>query len=97
MYARVARWEGGDSEAMRQAAEEIKSRAASGPPENVPAVGFTLLVDTDNGIGMAISLYETEEDRRKGDETLSSMTPPGEGMGRRVAVENFEVAVEVRP
>ena len=96
MYARVARWEGGEAEAMRGSVDEIKSQAASGPPEGGPAVGFTLLVDPDNGRGLAISLYETEEDRRKGDETLNSMTPPREGMGQRAAVENYEVAVEVR-
>jgi len=96
MYARVARWEGGDGEAMRRAGEEIKSRAESGPPEGVPSKGLLLLMDADNGIGLAISLFETEEDRRKGDETLSSMTPPNEGMGRRIAVENYEVAADVR-
>jgi hypothetical protein len=96
MYARVARWEGGEGEQMRRAAEEINSRAASGPPEGVPAVGFTLLIDPDAGTGMAISLYESEDDRRKGDETLSQMDPPGDGMGRRVSIDNYEVAVDVR-
>lgn len=44
---------------------------------------------------MAISLFETEEDYRQGDETLNAMSPPGEGMGRRVAVEKYEVAVQL--
>jgi hypothetical protein len=96
MYARVAKWEGGDAEAMRRSAEEINSRASSGPPEGVPAVGFLLLVDPDNGRGLAVSLFESEEDRQKGDETLNSMSPPDEGLGRRSSVENYEVAVDVR-
>jgi hypothetical protein len=91
MYARVAKWEGGDAEAMRRSAEEINSRASSGPPEGVPAVGFLLLVDPDNGRGLAVSLFESEEDRQKGDETLNSMSPPDEGLGRRSSVENYEV------
>jgi hypothetical protein len=81
---------------MRRSADEINSRAQSGPPEGVPAVGFLLLTDPDNGRGLAISLFETEDDRRKGDETLNSMSPPDDGMGRRAAVENYEVAVDVR-
>ncbi len=49
MYARVARWEGAEGEAMRRSAEEIGSRAATGPPEGVPATGFLLLIDPDGG------------------------------------------------
>lgn len=96
MYARVAKWEGADGAAMRRTAEEINSRASSGPPEGVPATGFLLLIDPDNGRGLTISLFETEEDRRKGDEVLNSMTPPTDGMGTRAAVENYEVAVDVK-
>ena len=96
MYARVARWEGADGDALRKSAEEINSRASSGPPEGVPAVGFLMLIDPDNGRGLAVSLFETEEDRRKGDETLNSMSPPDDGFGKRAGVDNYEVAVDVR-
>jgi hypothetical protein len=96
MYARVARFEGGEAEAIRQSAAEINSRAASGPPEGVPSTGFTLLIDPENGRGLAVGLFETEDDLRKGDETLNSMDPPGEGMGRRTSVETYEVAVDIR-
>jgi hypothetical protein len=81
---------------MRKSAEEINSRAASGPPEGVPSTGFMLLFDPDSGNGLAIGLFETEEDRRKGDEALNAMDPPESGMGKRVAVENYEVGVDVR-
>jgi hypothetical protein len=40
MYARVTKWEGGEGDRIRKAASEINSRAASGPPEGVPAKGF---------------------------------------------------------
>lgn len=96
MYARVARFEGGQADAIRQNAEEINSRAESGPPEGVPAKGFLLLVDPDNGRGLGISLFETEEDLRQGDEVLNSMSPPSEGMGRRTSLEIYEVAVDAR-
>jgi hypothetical protein len=96
MYARVAKWEGADAEAVRSTAEEINSRAESGPPEGVPAKGFLLLIDPDNGRSMAISFFETEEDRRQGDETLNAMNPPSDGMGSRSAVEMYEVAAELK-
>ncbi len=96
MHARVARFEGGEADALRQNAQEISSRAESGPPEGVPAKGFLLLVDPENGRGLGISLFETEEDLRKGDEVLNSMSPPSDGMGRRASVETYEVAVDVR-
>src|SRR3954449_5352061 len=96
MYARVAKWEGGDADGIRASAARMNAQAASGPPEGVPAVGFTLLIDPDNGRAVAIGLFETEEDVRKGDETLNAMTPPEDGMGRRASVEFYEVAIDVR-
>jgi hypothetical protein len=96
MYARVAHWEDGDGDAMRRTAQEMSERAATGPPEGVPAKGFLLLMDPERGTGMAISLFETEEDRRQGDEALNAMDPPGEGLGRRTTVEMYEVGVDVR-
>ncbi len=96
MHARVARFEGADANAIRRSAEQINADASSGPPEGVPAVGFLMLIDPDNGRGLAISLYENEDDMRTGDEVLNEMNPPGEGMGRRTSVEMYEVGVDVR-
>jgi hypothetical protein len=96
MYARVAKWEGADAEAMRTTAEQINADAGSGPPEGVPAKGFLLLIDPDAGRSIAISFYETEDDRRQGDETLNAMNPPGDGMGSRGPVEMYEVAAELK-
>src|SRR5690348_10298580 len=96
MYARVARWEGAESGAMRRSAEQIKSQASEGPPEGVPAKGFLLLVDPDNGRGLGITLFDTEEDLRKGDEVLKGMNPPDDSMGRRVSVETYEVALDAK-
>jgi hypothetical protein len=96
MYARVARWEGGDAGAIRASAAEIESQAQAGPPEGVPAVGFTMLVDPDGGRVIAISLFETEEDLRTGDATLNAMSPPGDGLGTRAPIEVYEVAIDLR-
>ncbi len=62
----------------------------------MPAKGFLLLIDPDNARQIVISLIETEEDLRKGDEVLNSMNPPEEGIGPRVAVEVYQIAVNVQ-
>jgi hypothetical protein len=97
MYARVVRWEGADAESLARTAKEIRTQAESqgGPPEGVPAKGLLILNDGENGRSLAISLFETEDDYREGDETLNSMSPPDEGFGKRVSVEKYEVAVQL--
>lgn len=97
MYARVARFEGADAGVMEKTAAEIRSRAEAeeGPPPGVPAKEFLLLHDTASGKALAITLFETEDEYRQGDETLNSMSPPGEGMGARAAVEKYELAAHV--
>jgi hypothetical protein len=97
MYARVVRWEGSNAEALERTASEIRAQAESrgGPPEGVPAKGFLVLNDGESGRRLAISFFETEEDYREGDETLNSMSPPGDEPGSRVSVEKYEVAVQL--
>jgi hypothetical protein len=96
MYARVAKWEGAEGDALRRSADEINAQAASGPPEGVPAKGFLMLIDPESGRSLSVALFETEEDRRQGDETLNSMTPSHDDVGKRTSVEMYEVAVDVR-
>ena len=97
MYARVARWEGAEAAALEESAAEIRARTESegGPPPGVPAKEFLLLQDTAGGKVIAITLFETEEDYREGDETLNTMSPPGAGMGERISVDKYELAVHV--
>jgi hypothetical protein len=94
MHARVATFEGGEPDQIRQTIEGIQERGASGPPEGVPSVGLLLLHRADEGKVMTIGLFETEEDLRQGDETLSSMDPPAGSPGQRVSVEMYEVGVK---
>ena len=96
MYARIARFEGMTGEQARKMAEDIRDNASSGPPEGVPATGLSLLVDADAGRVLAISMFESEEDLRRGDEALDAMSPPEDSGARRAAVERYEVAVELR-
>ncbi len=96
MHARVATFEGGDPAKVRETIAQIDERSASGPPEGLPASGLIILSKPDDGKTIAIGLFETEEDLRKGHETLSAMDPPiVGGMGNRVSVEMFEVPVKI--
>jgi hypothetical protein len=95
MYARVARWEGASPEALDQAAAGIREDSESGPPEGLPAKRMFLLQDKEAGKSMAIVFFESEDDYRQGDEKLNSMNPPGEGMGQRLGVDKYEVAIEL--
>lgn len=95
MYARVVRWEGGDPAAIRESVARIQGESAAGPPEGVPAKGFTMLADPDNGRVIAVMLFATEADLRAGDAKLNEMSPPVT-MGARGPVETYEVALDVR-
>lgn len=94
MYARVATWEGGDADEIRSSVADINERSASGPPEGVPAVGFLLLMDPDGGRTIGITLFETEEDMKAGDEVLNTMSPSSD-LGTR-SVGFYEVGVDMR-
>ena len=96
MYARVARFEGGEADALRAAAGDVNARADEGPPPGVPATGFTMLIDPEAGRSMSIALFETEEDLRTGDEALRRMNLSSDRVGERVSVETYEVGVDIR-
>lgn len=96
MYARVATFDGGSPDQIREMVQGIQEQSESGPPEGVPATGFLLLHQADKGKVIAIGLFETEEDLEQGDATLNSMDPPVPGgLGQRASVEMFEVGVKV--
>lgn len=96
MHARVATWEGGDPDQTRASIDQIKERAASGPPEGVPAVGLLVLISADGNKVLSISLFENEADMQQGHATFDSMDPPiQDGMGKRTSVELFEVPVKL--
>jgi hypothetical protein len=95
MYARVARFTGGNRAEIEKNVEGIRGRAESGPPEGVDATGFKLLADPENGVVVAIGFFETEEKMRAADAVLNEMSPPEGSMGTRASVDFCEVAVEL--
>ena len=88
MWARIARFVGdpGDIDAP---IERLRSAVESGglPPELADAK-FLLLVDRESGGALGLTLFESEEAMRKGDEAMNA--GPGNA-GSRSSVEFYEV------
>jgi hypothetical protein len=105
MYARIARFEGGDPGAvdeqlaeMRQQLEGARSGVPAEAPEEVRTLmdtvaRFMQLVDRESATFVGITFCETEDEMRRADQALNAMSP-GEGAGGRTAVDIFEVAID---
>jgi hypothetical protein len=92
MYARVATFTGDPANAD-MAIEQVRGEIDSGRvPEGLEGAKMLMLIDRASGKGLGITLFETEEAMRRGDEALNAMNPGGDG--RRTAVEFYEVPVE---
>jgi len=87
-YARAVTFEGVDKSRMDELAKEIREGE---PPEGIPASEIVVLHDADGERSLVIVFFESEDDYRKGDETLSAM-PAGETPGQRTSVTKYEVA-----
>jgi hypothetical protein len=96
MHARVATFELADQSKIDDQIESMRRDSSAGPPEGIPAKEFLLMVDKPGGKIVAVTLFETEADLKKGDETLNAMSPGDDAaMGRRTSVEMFEVPLHM--
>ena len=88
MWARVARFDG-DPADVDARVERLRPVLDAGaiPPELAEAK-FLLLVDRRSGGMLGVTLFESEEAMRKGDEVMNA--GPGNA-GNRSAVEFYEV------
>jgi hypothetical protein len=92
MYARVATFEG-DPANVDHAISQVRSEVESGsPPPGLEDAKMLMLVNRETGRGLGITLFESEEAMRRGDEALNAMNPGGGG--RRMSVEFYEVPVQ---
>jgi hypothetical protein len=90
MYARVATFEG-DPAKLDEAISRVRGRVESGSsPAGLEGAKMLMLVDRKTGRGLGVTLFESEEAMRRGDEALNTM--PGAG-GTRTSVEFYEVPV----
>ena len=93
MYARVASFNMGDG--LDQTIDQIRSDVENDnrPPGLEDAKGMMMLVDRSSGKTMGITLFDSEDARKRGDEALNAMSPSGGGS--RTGGEFYEVAVQM--
>ena len=92
MYARVATFES-RPENVDDAIAMVRARVESGEtPPGLEGAKMLMLVNRENGKGVGVTLFESEDAMQRGDEALNAMNPGG--TERRVSVEFFEVPVQ---
>jgi hypothetical protein len=92
MYARVAAFES-DPTDVDDAIEMVRTQVESGETlAGLEGAKMLMLVNRETGKGLGVTLFESEEAMRRGDEALNAMNPGG--TERRTSVEFFEVPVQ---
>ena len=86
--ARVVAFEGVSKDRIEEMKREMDE---GGRPEDVPATEIIVLHDPEAEQSLAILFFESEDDYRRGHETLDAM-PAGDTPGRRTSVAKYEVA-----
>jgi hypothetical protein len=92
MYARVASFNLGDG--ADQMVDQVRGDVESGnrPPGLEDATGMMMLVDRSSGNAMGITLFDSEDAMKRGDQALNAMSP---STGSRTGVDFYEVAVQM--
>jgi hypothetical protein len=66
----------------------VRASVESGDtPEGLQGAKMLMLIDGDSGKGLGVTLFESEEAPRRGDEALDAMSPGGSE--RRTSVEFY--------
>ena len=92
MYARVATFQS-DPGQIDDAIELVRGEVeAEQTPEGLEGAKMLMLVDRQTGKSIGITLFESEDAMRRGDEALNAMSPGG--TERRMSVEFYEVPVQ---
>jgi hypothetical protein len=92
MYARVATFES-DPSKVDDAIELVRSSVESEEtPDGLEGARMLMLVNRETGKGLGVTLFESEDAMRKGDEALNAMQPGA--TEQRTSVEFYEVPVQ---
>ena len=92
MYARVATFES-DPAGVDDAIAMVRGEVESGnTPAGLESAKMLMLINRETGKGLGVTLFESEDAMRRGDEALNAMSPGGSE--RRTSVEFYEVPVQ---
>ncbi len=90
--ARVVTFEGVSKDRMEEMDREMRDGQ---PPEGFPAAELVVLHDPEAETSLAIVIFETEDDYKRGDEILNAM-PAGDTPGQRTSVTKYDVATRMK-
>jgi hypothetical protein len=92
MYARVATFES-DPSTVDDAIGLVRGQVESGEtPAGLEGAKMLMLIDRETGKGLGVTLFDSEDAMRRGDDALNAMSPGASE--RRTSVEFYEVPVE---
>jgi hypothetical protein len=91
MYARVATFES-DPAKVDEAIDLVRGEVSGATPAGLEGAKMLMLVNRESGKGYGVTLFESEEAMRRGDEALNAMSPGASE--RRTSVEFYEVPVQ---
>ena len=90
--ARVVTFEGVTKDRLDEMDREMRDGQ---PPEGFPPAEVVILHDPDTEKSLAVVIFETEDDYKRGDEILSAM-PTGDTPGKRTSVAKYNVATRMK-
>jgi hypothetical protein len=90
VYARIATFES-DPANIDAAIEMVRKEVAGDTPAGLEGAKMLMLVNRETGKGLGVTLFDSEEAMRRGDEALNAMSPGT--TERRTSVEFYEVPV----
>jgi hypothetical protein len=89
--ARVVSFDGVTSDRI----EEMRREIGEGePPEGLPAKEIVVLHDAEGEKSLVILFFDTEDDYKRGDETLNAMSTD-DTPGQRTSVARYDVAIRM--
>jgi hypothetical protein len=92
MYARVATFES-DPSTVDEAIAMVRSEVASDQvPAGLEGARMMMLINRETGKGLGVTIFDSEDAMRRGDEALNAMSPGASE--RRTSVEFYEVPVQ---
>ncbi len=101
MYARIARFTGGNGRSIDSEVESLRrdlrsTTPSSGASQELMSLvkKMVMLADRESGESAMIVFCDTEEDIRRADRILDGMSPEDPGMGSRSSVEIYEVVLD---
>jgi hypothetical protein len=89
--ARVVTFDGVGKDRLERLERELRDGER---PEGVPASEILVLHDAEAERSLVVVFFETEDDYKRGDETLSAM-PAEDTPGQRSSVTKYDVAIRM--